>query len=463
MKTANAIEVRGLSVSVADHEIVRDVSFSLLRGQWLGMVGPNGAGKSTIMRAVAGLMAHTGEVLLEGHPIDRMSSRELARLVAVVPQNPNVPEAMTVSEYVLIGRTPHLSYLGKEDSADRQQTTDTLQRMDLSAFNDREMGSLSGGERQRAVIARALNQGAPILLLDEPTSALDVGHQQEVLDMVDHLRREDGLAVISAMHDLSHAGQYPDQVMLLRSGRVMATGPAEDVLTADAILDHYGASVRIMAEPTGGVSVVPSRTARRTPVILHERPDGTVEALPPVKPPVRARHGEVRSLLIVNTGYGKGKSTAAFGMLMRAAARNWDVIVIQFIKSGTWKVGEEKIARALGVEWWSLGDGFTWDSKDLDETQAAAVEAWAAAKAAIESGKHDFVLLDELTYPISWGWIPEEEVLSTLRDRPPHVNVVVTGRDATDGLIDIADTATEMAKIKHAYDSGIPARRGIDF
>jgi cob(I)alamin adenosyltransferase len=148
---------------------------------------------------------------------------------------------------------------------------------------------------------------------------------------------------------------------------------------------------------------------------------------------------------------------------MRAVARGWRVCVIQFMKSDTWQVGEEKAGRDLGMEWWTLGDGFTWDSKDIDETEAKARAAWAAATEKISSGNYDLVVLDEVTYPISYGWLKEDEVLESLRSRPGHVNVILTGRDAAHGLIELADTVTEMRKNKHAYDRGVKALRGIDF
>jgi cob(I)alamin adenosyltransferase len=168
-------------------------------------------------------------------------------------------------------------------------------------------------------------------------------------------------------------------------------------------------------------------------------------------------------LLLINTGDGKGKSTAAFGTVIRAVARGWDVAVIQFLKSGEWHVGEEKIVRELGVEWWAVGDGFTWDSKDMGESEAIAVAGWRRAVETIESGAFDLVVLDEVTYPINWGWIDLAEAKEVLRDRPSHVNVILTGRDAPTDLVDIADTVTEMRKVKHAYDNGVMARRGIDY
>lgn len=189
-------------------------------------------------------------------------------------------------------------------------------------------------------------------------------------------------------------------------------------------------------------------------------PDPTV---PPTEPPPRPEPAWAPSLLLVNTGDGKGKTTAALGTLLRAHARGWRACVVQFMKSEDWKVGEEQSARDLGIDWWTLGDGFTWESTDLDRSQAVALEAWRHARSVIASGDYQMVLLDEITYPINFGWIDLDEVVTVLRDRPQQTTVIVTGRDAPQAVIDIADTVTEMRKIKHAFDRGIPARRGIDF
>ena len=170
-----------------------------------------------------------------------------------------------------------------------------------------------------------------------------------------------------------------------------------------------------------------------------------------------------RSLVLVNTGDGKGKSTAAFGVVMRGVARGWRIAVIQFIKSDKWKVGEEAIGRQLGVDWLKGGDGFTWESPDLAESRGRAVAAWALAAATIADGEHELVVLDEITYPLNYGWLETEAVVAAIRQRPEHVNVVATGRSAPAPLVDVADTVTEMRKVKHAFDRGIRARRGIDF
>ena len=169
------------------------------------------------------------------------------------------------------------------------------------------------------------------------------------------------------------------------------------------------------------------------------------------------------SVVMVNTGEGKGKSTAAFGVVMRAVAREWRVCVIQFVKSDRWKVGEEQIARRLGVDWLKGGDGFSWESPDLDRSAGRARAAWELAAAAIGGGDYELVVLDEITYPINWGWIDGAEVAEAITARPAAVNVVCTGRDAPPALVDVADTVTEMRKIKHAYDSGVIAKKGIDY
>ncbi len=168
------------------------------------------------------------------------------------------------------------------------------------------------------------------------------------------------------------------------------------------------------------------------------------------------------SVVVVNTGDGKGKSTAAFGIMVRGVARGWRVAVVQFIKSGKWQVGEEKVGRQLGVDWLAVGDGFTWDSDDLSHDVRLAQDGWAQAAALIAAGEHQLVVLDELTYLCTWGWVDVADVVAAIKERPEHVNVVITGRDAPQELIDVADTVTEMRSIKHAYEQGIRALRGVD-
>ncbi|GIU90952.1 MAG: cob(I)alamin adenosyltransferase [Acidimicrobiia bacterium] len=184
---------------------------------------------------------------------------------------------------------------------------------------------------------------------------------------------------------------------------------------------------------------------------------------PPSENPVPAGMRTARSVVVVNTGDGKGKSSAAFGVVLRAIARGWKVAVVQFLKSGEWHVGEEDVSRRLGVDWWALGEGFTWDSTDLSRDEAVAQAAWRHAKSVIQAGQHRLVVLDEITYPMNWGWIATDDVVETIRTRPEQVSIVATGRDAPAALVEVADTVTEMRKVKHAFDSGIVAKKGIDY
>ena len=257
-----AVELSGVSVAYDGAPVVREFGARVAEGSWVGLIGPNGAGKTTLLRAVAGLVPHRGRIALGSAEVATMNRRSLSQTVAYVPQRPLLPEGTLVSDYVLLGRTPHVSYLATESRTDRRVVAEVLDRLELTELADRPLGSLSGGEVQRAVLGRALAQQAPVLLLDEPTAALDVGHQQQVLELIDRLRAEQRLTVLSAMHDLTLAGQFADRLILVSGGRAVAEGPAAEVLTEDLIGEHYGAEVRVLDDGGGGIVVVPSRDGR---------------------------------------------------------------------------------------------------------------------------------------------------------------------------------------------------------
>jgi iron complex transport system ATP-binding protein len=270
-----AVELRGVSVDLDRRPVLRDLDLTVPGAARLGLIGPNGSGKTTLLRAIAGLVPHRGQVRIGDAPPGGLSRRELARRIALVPQSPAVPAGMTVTDYVLLGRTPYIPYLGTETRRDLAIVADVLDHLDLGGFAGRALDSLSGGERQRAVLARALAQQAPVLLLDEPTTGLDVGHQQQVMELVDTLRRDLELTVVSAMHDLTLAGQFADQLVLLDRGRVAAAGPPRAVLTEEVIARHYHASVRVLEDPGGGIVVVPVRpavTIEPERQVTHEQP-----------------------------------------------------------------------------------------------------------------------------------------------------------------------------------------------
>jgi iron complex transport system ATP-binding protein len=256
-----AIGISRVSVALDGTPILHGVDLTVEAGEWVTVIGPNGAGKSTLLRAVGGLLPFSGSINLMGTPLAKLRRRDRARVVATVPQSPVVPPGMTVLDYVLLGRTPFIPALGRESARDLDAVDAVLTRLDLVGFAGRALETLSGGERQRAFLARALAQEATVLLLDEPTSALDIGHQQEVLDLVDELRRDHGLTVLASMHDLSIAGEYAERMVLLARGRVVAAGPPSTVLTEVLLAEHYGARVRVV-EGDQGPLIVPIRAPR---------------------------------------------------------------------------------------------------------------------------------------------------------------------------------------------------------
>jgi len=254
------IEVQELVVRYNGRPVVDGIDLSVAAGEWLGLIGPNGAGKSSLLGAVAGTVAHQGVVRIGGRLSCELDRREAARSVAVVPQHPVLPESMAVIDYVMLGRTPHLGYLAAESEEDVAITEAAMWDLGIIHLADRPLGSLSGGERQRGVLARALAQEAPALLLDEPTSALDIGHRQQVLDLVAGLQRTRSISVLAAMHDLTLAGQYADRLALMIEGKISVEGSAIRVLTESAIAEFSGARVSVMEGPDGEIVVVPRRS-----------------------------------------------------------------------------------------------------------------------------------------------------------------------------------------------------------
>lgn len=257
-----AVAFEGLTVRYGDRTALSEFTDVVAPGEWVCVIGPNGAGKSSLLRALAGVVAYEGTVLVDGAPLARRTVRRRAQLVGYVPQNPEMPGDMTARQYVSLGRNPFVAHFGRESSHDTATVEEVLVRLGLEGFADRALATLSGGERQRLVIARAVAQEARVLLLDEPTSALDIGHQQQALELVDHLRRAHGLTVISAMHDLTLAGTYSDRLVLIHEGHRVASGAPAEVLRAETLAEFYGVSVDVRLDDDGSVVVVPRRTGR---------------------------------------------------------------------------------------------------------------------------------------------------------------------------------------------------------
>jgi iron complex transport system ATP-binding protein len=250
-------------VELGGRRILDEVDLDVSPGSWVSIVGPNGAGKTTLVRALAGMVKPArGMAAIGGIPAHTLRARARARILSVVPQTPVIPAGVSVIDYALLGRTPYLPYFGRESERDVDACRSMLERLEVIDLAARPVETLSGGERQRVVLSRALLQGASIVVLDEPTTALDIGHQQDVLELVDELRAERGLTVVSTMHDLTLAGFFADELVLLDRGRVAERGPAESVLTVTHLRDHFGARVSVLAGEDGPV-VVPARLTRR--------------------------------------------------------------------------------------------------------------------------------------------------------------------------------------------------------
>lgn len=253
------IDARDIVVTYGTTRVVDGVSVDVAAGEWVGLIGPNGAGKSSLLGAIVGAVPATGEIRVGESRLDRMTRRSIARAIAVVPQNPTMPPGMAVLDYVLLGRTPHLGYLAAESEHDLAVAEAALWDLGVIHLADRPLSSLSGGEWQRCVLARALAQESPVLLLDEPTSALDIGHRQQVLDLVADLQRTRGIAILAAMHDLTLAGQYADRLLFMRAGRIEVEGTPAEVLTDATIGLFAGARVSVIAGPDGEIVIVPRR------------------------------------------------------------------------------------------------------------------------------------------------------------------------------------------------------------
>ena len=257
------LELDKLAVHYGASVAVHAVNASVTKGEWIGLIGANGAGKSSLLRAMAQIVAHQGDLRVAGESTARLSRRRRAQLIAFVPQHPELPAGMSVLDYTLLGRTPHIGYFGVETDQDRRLCADLLDHLGVADLADRHLSTLSGGELQRAVLARALAQQAPVLLLDEPTSALDLGRRMDALELVDSLRRQRGLTVVSAMHDLTLAAQFADRLMLLSQGRLVAAGAPEDVLDEAVLSACFGGPIRVITDDDGQLLVVPQRARTR--------------------------------------------------------------------------------------------------------------------------------------------------------------------------------------------------------
>jgi len=249
--------IQSLTVGYGARTVLKDISLSVAKGEVMALIGPNGSGKTTLIRAVSGVLdLHLGQVLVDGKDVKHLSPAQRAARMAVVPQARNLPESFTVYQTVLLGRTPYLSWLGHPGEKDFARLEWALERTDTKMLADRLIGELSGGEQQRVLLARALAQDTPILLLDEPTAHLDINHQARLLNLVQELAREQSLAILMALHDLNLVALYADRVALLVNGSVAALGNPKEVLTPDTLALAYGIHLKVILHPDYGTPLV---------------------------------------------------------------------------------------------------------------------------------------------------------------------------------------------------------------
>jgi iron complex transport system ATP-binding protein len=244
------LRLKQVSLGYGRQTILNDISLEAMPGEVLGIIGPNGSGKSTLIRGMTRLLApSSGQIFIDGNTIDQLKHNELARLIAVVPQNAVLPELFTAIEVVLMGRTPHLGLFRYESNQDLVIVQKAMETTKTNHLAERRIGELSGGEKQRLVIARALAQEPKIILLDEPTAHLDINYQVETLELIRQLCRKQNLVVVIALHDLNLAAQYCDRLVMLSHGKIYTQGTPETVVNAQTIKEVYGANVYVYPHP----------------------------------------------------------------------------------------------------------------------------------------------------------------------------------------------------------------------
>ncbi|MBE9474782.1 MAG: ABC transporter ATP-binding protein [Chloroflexi bacterium] len=251
------LSIRSVSVNYGEIEILHELSLTVEGGQVVSLIGPNGAGKTTLIRAISGVLPlRSGSVQVDEQDLATISITERARLLAVVPQARRLPPEYSVQQAVLMGRTPYLGWLGNPSKKDYEKARWAIDRTQISDFTERRVDELSGGEQQLVLVARALAQDSPVVLLDEPTAHLDLRHQAIILDLVHSLAREHGLAVLMSLHDLNLVSLYSDRIALLSDGQILAFGSPQEVLIPQYLSDVYQVSLDIIPHPYRDVPLV---------------------------------------------------------------------------------------------------------------------------------------------------------------------------------------------------------------
>ena len=254
---STGVSLQNIAFSYGDLPVIKGLTTELIRGELISIVGPNGAGKTTLLKIIGGLIRPTqGQVRILGQQIGKMGSRERGKLICSVPQNPRLPSDMRLIDFVLLGRNAHLGLTKWETNQDIKKAMAAMKLTDIDDLSERNLGQISGGELQRAMLAMAITQESPVMLLDEPTSNLDLSHQSKVLNLLIKMHNEKRGITVMAIHDLTLAAQYSDRMILISEGQIFADGKPSEVLTKNNIAETYGADVIIIPHPKGGSPVI---------------------------------------------------------------------------------------------------------------------------------------------------------------------------------------------------------------
>ena len=261
------LRAEGVRLAYGERTVVDGLDLDVLAGTVTAVIGPNGCGKSTLLRALGRLLKPTaGSVLLDGERIDKLPTREVAKVLGLLPQAPTAPEGLTVADLVARGRHPHQAWYRQWSADDEEAVGQALEWTGIADLAERPVDELSGGQRQRAWISMALAQGTDLLLLDEPTTFLDLAHQVDVLELIRRLHAERGRTVVMVLHDLNLAARYADRLIAMREGSIVAAGDPADVITEPLLADVFGLAARVITDPVAGTPlVVPMGGHSRTP------------------------------------------------------------------------------------------------------------------------------------------------------------------------------------------------------
>jgi iron complex transport system ATP-binding protein len=433
---------------------VSNVDLSIGDGEILGIVGPNGSGKSTLLKAVTRMIKPiSGRILLEGQDIWQMQGKDIAKTVAVVSQTSEA-ESMTVEDFVLLGRMPyHGQFQFLETKEDHNIAVRSMELTDCLRFKDHLISETSDGEKQLALFARALTQQPRVLILDEPTAHLDITHQVSIMDLVRRLSKEFGLTVIIVLHDLNLAAEYCHRLVLLSDGSVHTVGTPDEVIDYKIIEEVYKTVVVVDRNPISSKPFV---------LVVSEEEQRKAESASTSTAKEDAQKTR-KGCLHVYTGEGKGKTTASIGLALRTLGIGKRVFIGQFIKG---EASAEITALTKNfpkaeAECFGLGR-FIRKAPAKDDLDAAQ-KGLDRLREILTAGEVDLVIADELSGALKAGVVSLDDVLSLTALRPAHVELVITGRDAHPQLVEQADLVTEMQKIKHYFDKGLPAREGIEY